>query len=83
MLSLLLEFFVLLWISHSVHGMGTWVTTGIGLLSAVLVVAIYSQQKTSAMKMPWIVLILAVPVFGILLYLMIGLSGSTRNMKKR
>ena len=83
MLSLLLDFFLLVWITHTLQDRGTWITVGIGIVSAILVVAIYSQQKTSAMKMPWIVLILAVPVFGILLYLMIGLSGSTRNMKKR
>jgi cardiolipin synthase len=33
--------------------------------------------------MPWIMLILVIPLFGVFLYLTIGLNGSTNKMKKR
>jgi cardiolipin synthase len=52
-------------------------------LGAFLVLGIYSEKKTSALKMPWIILILVMPVFGITLYFLIGLNGMTRKMRGR
>ena len=60
-----------------------WVQAGLRIFGLILVLAIYSQNKTSALKMPWIILIMTFPVLGVVLYLMIGLSGSTAAMKKR
>ncbi len=53
------------------------------VLGFLVVLAIYSQKKTASIKMPWIVLILVLPAVGVSLFLLIGLSGSTRKMKKR
>ncbi len=53
------------------------------ILAFALVLWIYSQNKTSSMKMPWIILILLAPIFGITLYLMVGLSGTTLRMRRR
>ena len=60
-----------------------WVNLAIRLLGSVLVLGIYSQYKTASMKVPWIVLILSMPFTGVLLYLLVGLSGSTRKMRRR
>lgn len=53
------------------------------VIALFLVFYIYASPKTSALKIPWIVMILLVPVFGIIMYLLIGLNGVTRQMKKR
>ena len=53
------------------------------VLALLLILGIYSQNKTSNLKMPWIVLIMAFPVLGVSLYLMTGLSGSTKKMRLR
>ncbi len=53
------------------------------VIAFLLVLYIYSTDKTSALKTPWIVLILLIPVFGIIMYLLIGLNGVTRHMKER
>jgi len=53
------------------------------VLGAVIVLAIYSQNKTSSLKMPWIILILALPVLGTCIYLTIGLNGAPGLMRKR
>ena len=53
------------------------------IFSLILVLAIYSENKTSTVKMPWIILILVAPVLGVVLYLLIGLDFSTWNMRKR
>ncbi|MCR4841641.1 MAG: cardiolipin synthase [Eubacterium sp.] len=55
----------------------SWIT------SIVLSLIIYAQNKTSSMKMPWIILMLAIPFVGLIVYLLIGLNGGTRKMKKR
>ena len=59
------------------------IMTIVRLLAMVLVLAIYSQNKTASIKMPWIILIIVLPFVGVTLYLMIGLSGSTARMRRR
>ena len=43
------------------------------ILSGILVLGLYASNKTSSMKMPWIILILIFPIMGVGLYLLIGL----------
>ncbi len=45
------------------------------LVSSVVVLRLYSKHTNSAMKMPWIMLILAFPVMGLSLYLLFELLG--------
>ena len=53
------------------------------MLGTILVLALYASDQTSSMKMPWIILILIFPIMGVALYLLIGLNGGTRKMRKR
>ena len=52
------------------------------LFAGVLVLALYASDKTSSMKMPWVILILIFPIMGVALYLLIGLNGGTRKMRE-
>ena len=53
-------------------------------IAAVLVVLlIYSQHRTASIKMSWIILIMAAPIFGLVVYFLIGTAGSTRDMSRR
>ena len=52
------------------------------LFAGVLVLALYASDKTSSMKMPWVILILIFPIMGVALYLLIGLNGGTRKMRQ-
>ncbi|MCR5031272.1 MAG: cardiolipin synthase [Lachnospiraceae bacterium] len=65
------------------HKYAELISIFVRLAALILVLAIYSQKKTASIKMPWIILILVFPTIGVSLYLLIGLSGSTRRMKKR
>lgn len=49
----------------------------------VLMLYIYGKPSTSAFKMPWIVLILVLPILGVLLYLLFGHREATRGMRRR
>ena len=42
------------------------------ILSGILVLRLYASDKTSSMKMPWVILILIFPIMGVGLYLLIG-----------
>ncbi len=60
-------------------------STAISLLSSVVasmvVLRLYSKNTNSAFKMPWIMLILALPVMGLCLYLLVEANGSNRRIK--
>lgn len=81
--SILLEVLFIVMIFTRLNSYAAWINAGTVIFAAVLVLAIYGQHTTSSMKTPWIILILTVPVLGICLYLLIGLNGSTRKMRKR
>ena len=53
------------------------------IFALILVINLYASQRKSAIKMPWIMLILTDPIFGTFLYLMIGTGAQTKNMKHR
>lgn len=53
------------------------------LIADLLVLHLYSRNRTASMKMPMIMFILIAPLFGVVLYFMIGFSGSTWFMKRR
>ena len=53
------------------------------IFSGILVLGLYASDKTSSMKMPWIILILVFPIMGVALYLLIGLNGGTHKMRER
>ena len=82
-LSVILEVLALFWvIAYAVEG-AQLISVGLRLLAILLVLRIYSKNKTSSMKMPWILLIMAFPIIGVTLYLLVGNSGSTGKMRLR
>ncbi len=52
-------------------------------LALVVAIAIYSQNRSSASKNLWILLILVFPVLGLLLYLLVGQPWATYTIRKR
>lgn len=61
----------------------TWIAVGSSILSVVVVLFIYGSRRNAAFKMPWIIIILAFPVLGVCLYLLMGRPEITRPMQKR
>lgn len=81
--AILLELVMLLLLFTRINEVAEWVNLFTRILGVLIVLAIYSQHTTATMKMPWIILILALPILGTILYVMIGLNSSTFKMKKR
>ncbi|MDD6810400.1 MAG: cardiolipin synthase [Lachnospiraceae bacterium] len=82
-LSMLLEITLIVLLFTELNRYAEWVNTFTRIFALILVLTIYGQHKTSAMKMPWIMLIMAFPIMGVALYLLIGLNGTTRKMRNR
>ena len=53
-----------------------------GIVAAVAVLRLYSRNTNCAFKMPWTILILALPVMGLSLYLLVELLGSAGNRRR-
>ena len=60
-----------------------WIYTLIHLIGLFLVLSIYASYKTSSIRMTWMFVIMAVPIFGTMLYLFIGMNGGSFRMRKR
>ena len=60
-----------------------WIGALTRLLAVLVVLQLNSKQNDAAYKMPWIMLILTLPVMGLSLYLMMNLFGDMGNIGKR
>ena len=81
--SILLEIVFLLFLFTKVSEYATIIDWATRIVVIFLVLGLYSMDKTSSMKMPWIILMLAFPILGVSLYLLVGLNGSTKKMRAR
>lgn len=55
----------------------------VSVLAIILALTIYGSRTNNAFKMPWIILILAVPVLGVGIYALFGYKRSTKRMHRR
>ena len=60
-----------------------WIYTFIHFLGLFLVLGIYSSHRTSTIRMTWMFVIMALPLFGTLLYLFIGWNAQSFKMRRR
>ena len=82
-LSILVEVLIILILMTKLYDYAMWVSIFYRLLGIVIVLGIYGAHWTASMKMPWLILITAFPLFGVTLYLLIGLNGHTLTMAGR
>ena len=53
------------------------------ILVFILVLSIYGKEQAASIKTPWIILILAFPVMGVTIYLLVGLNRVPSKMRTR
>lgn len=82
-LSILLEVTLIVLLFTSLNDYAEWLNLLTRTLAAILVLYIYSEDKTATMKMPWIILIMLFPIVGVTIYLLVGLNKGTRKMRAR
>ena len=82
--SLLFQIAWLMLLALELNKYSTWISLATTMLSVLVVLRLYSKNTTPAMKMSWIMLILAVPVMGLVMYLLfviLGDPGVGKRMK--
>ena len=60
-----------------------WFAIGTRIVGALLVLLLFNDTRPSAVKMIWIVFIMALPVFGIVFFLLNGLNVTSFKMRRR
>ena len=60
-----------------------WIYTFIHFIGLFLVLGIYASHKTSSIRMTWMFVIMALPIFGTMLYLLIGSNAQSYKMRRR
>ena len=82
-ISLILQVGWLLLLIYRLNRYSALISLLSSLLAAVVVLRLYSKNTNSAYKIPWIMLIMALPVMGLSLYLMVQLAATPGAVRKR
>lgn len=61
----------------------TWISMFTSVLTLIIVIRLYNTKMPMGFKLPWIMIILAFPVLGLVLYLLAGRSDVTKGMRRR
>ena len=82
-IAIVIEIVLIFLLLSALHKVATWIELVLHILAIVLVFRLYAKNITASMKMPWIILILVVPILGTVLYLLIGMNSGTNRMRMR
>ncbi len=83
LLSIAIEVVLIILIIIGMSKEFVWFSAAFSLLGLAVVLALYGKKQSASIKMPWILLILLVPVAGLAFYLLVGQNQGTRKMRKR
>jgi cardiolipin synthase len=82
-IAIAIEIVLIFMLLTALSRVATWIEVILHILALVLVFWLYAKNITAAMKMPWIILILSLPIVGTILYLLIGMNSGTHRMRMR
>lgn len=74
-LSVLFQVGWLLLLVERLNQYSTWISLFTSILSAAIVLKLYSKNTNNSMKLPWIMIILVFPVMGLSMYLLFVIAG--------
>ena len=83
MLAILLQAVFMVYMFTRLNEYAAAINTTTSVLAIVLVLGLYNREQTASMTTPWIILILAFPIMGVSLYLLVGLNGAPNKMRAR
>ncbi len=82
-LSMVVNVIIVVLIAFYMRNVWAWFTTAFSILGLGVVLYIYGRKQTPSIKMPWMLLILLVPIAGLVFYLLVGHNRSTKKMRQR
>ena len=77
------QVFWILLLIKKLNEYSTMISLGTTILTLIVVLWMYNTKMPMGFKLPWIMLILAFPVLGLALYLLLGRSDITKGMRIR
>ena len=83
LLSVLLQTLWLLLYFTILNARYPWVNALTTILGITLALSVYMQRRPTSIKMSWIIIMLALPVFGVFFYMWNSLGYAAINMKRR
>lgn len=83
LLSIAIEVVLIILIIIGMSKEFVWFSAAFSLLGLAVVLVLYGKKQSASIKMPWILLILLVPLAGLAFYLLVGQNQGTRKMRKR
>ena len=83
LLSIAIEVLLIILIIIRMSKQLVWFSAAFSLLGLAVVLFLYGKKESASIKMPWILLILLVPIAGLAFYLLVGQNQGTRKMRKR
>ncbi len=81
--SFVLQIAWLLLIVLELNNYSTYISLFTSIMASLAVLRLYSKDTNSAYKMPWIMIIMALPVMGLCIYLMTEVALSPKSIHKR
>lgn len=82
-ISVLVQVLWLLLLILRLNRYSLWISMATGFLAVIAVLRIHSHHTNTALKMPWIMLILSMPAMGLSLYLLFETLGHPRSVRRR
>lgn len=82
-LAILLQAVFMVYMFTRLNEYAAAINTTTSVLAIILVLGLYNREQTASMTTPWIILILAFPIMGVSLYLLVGLNGAPNKMRAR
>ena len=82
-LAILLQAVFMVYMLTRLNEYAAAINTTTSVLAIILVLGLYNREQTASMTTPWIILILAFPIMGVSLYLLVGLNGAPHKMRAR
>lgn len=81
--SVLLQLGWILFLILRLNRYSAWISLISSVIALTAVILLYGKPTNAAFKMPWIIIILAFPVLGLSLYLLVGRKEATTGMQRR
>ncbi|MCR5558139.1 MAG: cardiolipin synthase [Butyrivibrio sp.] len=83
LLALAMNILLTVLIVFKLHQNYTWFAVVFDILALITVLYIYGLHTSSSVKIPWMLIIIFLPVAGMVFYLLVGLNNTSRKMRKR
>ncbi|MCR5716255.1 MAG: PLDc N-terminal domain-containing protein [Lachnospiraceae bacterium] len=80
---LLLQIIWLMFLFYRLTAYSVWVSLAITVFTFIMVLYIFGRHTNAGIKMPWIIVIMAFPMLGVPMYMLMGRHNCTRKMRKR